>query len=734
MANKLATAPGVGEQDDSGPVDTAATSAPEVAVPNDKAITDQLMAEVVAWEKVRKQKSVDWKLNVERRLGTSGANVYTGGLAVDALSADGQATINPDWYLTKTKTANLFSQVPEVQLTHILDKYAPAVAPFAKALRYELSDKRADIGVPMEEVLNDVVNASGIGGAMVGYTARFETTKIAVEESITAPSGAVAQTKDMTLEQLLALEKAGLVHLKDAQKVISYKLFINRISPIHLLVPAGFTGSLYDNADWVGFEGEYSWADAKTNLGLVDAQKEQVLGNDTPETSTQTLRGTMEVQATNTTPVVKYKELYYWRARQDASELNLQAIWKVVFVQGLPDPVIHEAWKGQQTDPNTHTFVGCTKFPVRILTLTYITDNPVPPSDSQAGRPQVDDMRRSRAQMFMNRERSIPIRWFDTNRIDPLVADTLMRGTWQGMIPTNGDGSRSIGEIARASYPAEDMSFDRKAEQDLQATWQIGPNQAGTTAPGDHTAAEANITQQGFQTVAGQERNKVTRFFLSIVEVLAGWMVLYSDFPSLSDEERQAMTTAWDDKHVLHDLVFTIRPDSTVVQTSEQRIARLTAFLNMTVKSGFVNPEPIIVELCELSGLDPAKVMTKPNPPNPDMPNLSFRFTGKDDMQNSAVVALLAKAGLLPSLQDLTNAQEFLVKASQGPQPPAPPSAPGGMPLGAAPGGAPAGVPPTPGGPVAGAALPSTTPQGGLDAHPEWHLADKVAKRSRDIG
>lgn len=731
MANELPATGEIGEQEDQTSTDAPATTTPAAWVPavDNKSITDQLMSEVIAWEKVRKQKTIDWKINVERRLGNSGAHVYTGGLAIDTSgTADGQSTINPDWYLTKTKTANLFSQVPDVQLTFVQKKYGPAIYPFAKALKFELSDKRADIGVPMDEVLNDVVNASGIGGVMVGYTARFETTKVAVEESITSPTGAVAQTKDMTLEQLQALEKAGLVHLKDAHKVVSYKFFINRISPIHLLTPAGFTGSLYDNADWVGYDGEYSWADAQTNLGLKDSQKELVLGNNTPETSSQSLRGSMEVQATNTTPVVRYKELYYWRARQDASELNLQAIWKVVFVNGLTEPVIHEAWKGQQTDPTTHKFVGCTKFPVRILTLTYVTDNAVPPSDSQAGRPQVDDMRRSRAQMFMNRERSIPIRWFDVNRIDTLVADTLMRGTWQGMIPTNGDGSRSIGEIARASYPAEDMSFDRKAEEDLRATWQIGPNQSGTTSSGDHTAAEANLTQQGFQTVAGQEQNKVKRFFLGIVEVLAGWMALYSDFPSLSDEERQALMQTWDDKAILHDLVFNIRPDSQIVQSSEQRIQKLSAFLNLTVKSGFVNPEPIITEMCELSDLDPQVVMVKPNPPNPDQPNLSFRFTGKDDMQNTAVVALLVKAGMAPSPQDIKTAQQILLLASQAPVAPAP--APEGMPPGAAPAGAPEGVPPAPGAPVVG----STTPAGGLDAHPDWHLGDKVAKRSRDLG
>src|SRR6185369_15523043 len=166
MANEQAMAPAVGEQEDGGTTDASASETPTADSP-DKAIATQLAAEIVAWEMVRKQKAIDWKINVDRRLGTPGANIYTGGLNIDAQSADNQSTVNPDWYLTKTKTANLFSQVPDVQLVHVNKKFGPAIYPFAKALKYELSDKRADIGVPMDENLNDVVNASGIAGCMV---------------------------------------------------------------------------------------------------------------------------------------------------------------------------------------------------------------------------------------------------------------------------------------------------------------------------------------------------------------------------------------------------------------------------------------------------------------------------------------------------------------------------------------------------------------------------------------
>ncbi len=318
--------------------------------------------------------------------------------------------------------------------------------------------------------------------------------------------------------------------------------------------------------------------------------------------------------------------------------------------------------------------------------------------------------------MFQNRERSTPLRWYDVNRVDPLIAQNLMRGTIQGMIPTQGDGSRSVGEIARASYPAEDLSFDQQVKQDLMEMWQIGPEQLGISTPGKKTNAQAGLVQQNFATRIGQERAKVANFFLGICEVLAGLMVLHSDFSVLTDQEKQQMEQAWDRKHVVHDLVFKILPDSTIQLDTTSRLNRAMQFLNMTVKSGFVNPLPVIADIAELSGYDPSEVIVQPKPPKPDDPNLSYRFSGKDDLMNPIVYAMLKKTGQAPSAEEIEAAKADLL-AVQSRQPvPRPPQAGGG----AAPGpSAPASHPPGAG---------ATT-----DHHPQWALGNKIAKRSRDM-
>ncbi len=702
---------------------SADTQAPVAPPKNDDDVERLAKAWIVSAKRVRRSFLPEWKRNIDRRLGRT--TQPDGGVNVE-----GEITseINPDWSLTKTKTANLYSQVPAVQITHENAQYAAAIPPFAKALNYELGEKRANVGVPMEEVLNDVVNASGIGAIVIGYAARFEQVMV--------PGMDTAMIPPQILQQLQATKQLPMVQ---AEQVVDSIFFARRISPKDLLTPAEFIGSNFDDGDFIGHSGRAPWAEAKNEFKLTDEQKEACLG--TMDLSDETLRTDL-ARTTPEAEVVYFDELYYWRYRVDPDEKSFKSIWRMVFVLGIDEPVIHEQWKGQQYDPQTKKYIGNCKFPIRVLTLTYITDNPIPPSDSAAGRPQVNDMRRSRNQLFKNRERSIPIRWFDVNRVDPTVQANLMAGEWQGMIPMNGPGDRSIGEIARASYPSEDMSFDQLTQRDLFDTWQVGNNQNARASGGRTTGTEANIIQQNFATRIGQERARVANFFLSIAECLAGWMVLYSDFPSLSDQERQAMQGAWDQKHILHDLVLKIRPDSTVVLDSEARIEKLMKFLNMTAKSGFVNVEPVIAEIAELSGLDPALIMTKPPPPEKD-DAISFTFAGKEDLINPLVMGLLVNKKQNPTEQDVAEGMKILQAASGLVPPPPPPGMPGmppGGPGGPPPPPGPPGVPPPPGGPglPTGSGIPPPgtppPPSGGVthEANPNMQIMSKVAKRSRD--
>ena len=629
-----------------------------------------------------------WKRNVDVRLGKAAASLYTGGTDV---GTDTRSEINPDWSLTKTKTANLYSQVPAVQCTHENKQYAAAIPPFAKALNYELGDKRANVGVAMEESINDCVNAAGVAFVVVGYSARFEDKQLPLKE----------EHKGLAPDLLAKGMKAGLIPSENVPQVVDYKFFAQRGSPTDLLWPTEFKGSNFDDGDWIGRRGGLSWTEAQLEFKLKNEDKERCMAGSESKTQ-DTLQSSPDKRAETDAKKVWFDEIYYWRYKVDPECKSFKEIWKLVFVDGLDEAAVHEPWKGQRYDQERRKYVGCSKFPIRVLTLTYISDNPIPPSDTEAGRSQVDDMRRSRSQIFENRQRSTPLRWFDVNRIDPLIQQSLMRGIVQGMIPTNGDGSRSIGEIARASYPSEDLAFDQMVKADLMESWQIGPNQMGTQGTAKQTKAETDTVQANFATRIGQERGRVATYFLSIAEVLAGWMTLYSDFPSLSDAERQAMQQAWDSQHIVADVVLKIRPDAAIVLDSQQRIQRLSQFINLTAKSGFVNLQPIIAEFAELSGLDPSEVIMPPAPKSDPMP---VRIAGKEDLINPMVIALLIKAGQAPTPEMIQQAHALLLQA-QALTPPAPGTQPG-------------------------VAAPPLGPQA-PPINDDHTIIDKVMKRSRD--
>jgi hypothetical protein len=466
-------------------------------------IARKFFAEMDMGVKERDRFLTTWQSNIEARMGRIGSTNDTPGVTTDGEQQ--QTELNPDWSLTKTKTANLYSQVPTVQGTHESKQYAAAIPPFMKSVNYELGEKRTKIAVAMDEMLNDIVNAAGVGALMVGYAARF------VDKQVPAPD--LTGVPPELVQQLIA---SGKMPMAAVPAVTDQRFFVTRISPKNLLWPKTFVGSDFDDAPWIGFSGEKSWSEAKSEWKLTDEQKEKVVTG-SKESLTSSLRVSVGVSGSDaagpvTEDIVAYDEIYYWRYRVDPDEPHFCAIWKLVRVDGLDTPVIHEAWQGQKLVGDY--YVGAKKFPVRVGTLTYITDNPIPPSDTEAGKPQVQDLRRSRSQMFMNRKYSQPMRWYDVNRLDPVVQEQLMNGTFQGIIPVNGDGSRSLGELARASYPSEDLTFDRNTRSDLQETWQLGPNQMGGMSYGDHTKAETNVVQQNFATRIGQERGKIAKMFL----------------------------------------------------------------------------------------------------------------------------------------------------------------------------------------------------------------------------
>jgi hypothetical protein len=290
-----------------------------------------------------------------------------------------------------------------------------------------------------------------------------------------------------------------------------------------------------------------------------------------------------------------------------------------------------------------------------VLSLSYITDEAIPPSDTAIGRPQVNELNKSRSQMIQQREHSLPVRWFDVNRVDPIIQQALMRGVWQHMVPVQGNGQNIMGEIGRSAMPNENFTFDRIAKMDLMEIWQTGQGAIGVDI---ETKGEVDAVTKNMQTRISRERAKVGKFFCSIAEVLGGLICIYED-PSTIGEGFTPL--------VSRTLNYSILADSTVLLDSNQRLQKLIDFINFGAKSGVVDITSVMKEIATLSGLDPNVVIIPPKPRPPVEPNISLRLTGTEDMMNPLTLAFLMKSGQAPPPELIEAAKKLIETAVMPP-------------------------------------------------------------------
>src|ERR1043165_2292398 len=123
---------------------------------------------IEAARKRRDDKIGDWQENGRRRKGDEMQTAPISTLD----TATRLVSVNKDAPLTKAKIAQLYSQTPEVRLSPRYDALQAAVPAFGRELNDTIGD--ASVGTTIEEVLADVVNAAGIGAALVSCDRKTE--------------------------------------------------------------------------------------------------------------------------------------------------------------------------------------------------------------------------------------------------------------------------------------------------------------------------------------------------------------------------------------------------------------------------------------------------------------------------------------------------------------------------------------------------------------------------------
>lgn len=641
-------------------------------------VVKQLRGELSQSKEKRDEYVAGWRQNVDERRGKES----------DTASDEGRTDLPIDWAITKTKAAQLFSQMPQVRLTPKQAEFDAAVPVVAKVINDMLSE--AGIEAVVSECVVDCINASGVAAALVRYEALEEVVQVPALDELQAE---LAKQEAAVTGVPFEMPMVGSTRITDR------RFCIDRVSPPDFLWPSNFHISDWRKAPWLGHTGRCSWPQAKRMFvpdeatgqrGVTDADKEKVIGAGTHGDRANRLNDSDDARKAVASDAVTYDELFYWRHIYHEDEKYYDAIQRVVFVAGIDEPVINEPWKGQKFDEVNGGYLGSCHLPIQVLTLAYISDEAIPPSDSAIIRPMVLELQEARQHMKDQRKHSRPLRWFNVDQVDPTITGDLINGTWQGMIPTMGSGERIIGEVARTAYPRENLEFDRILKADIQEAVSVGPNQQGMFASGERSAAEAQIVQGSFQTEVGQQRAKVAAFVVGIAEVVAGLFALYGEInpnelgAALGAEGAQRIES-WDRTRINQKFVFDVRPDSTVRFDAQQLTQQLTSVLNVTAQSGFINPKPLIQRIIELNGLDPAEVMVDPPAKGPEPPKVSFAFKA-EDLMNPAVITILMKANMAPAQEEMPSVQRILTMlqalmvGKPIPQTGAPASAPSGAP------------------------------------------------------
>lgn len=614
---------------------------------------------------------------------------YRRGKPFTSQTDDDQVAVNLDWTYTKAKHAALFSQVPQVRISHTPETL-PKVLPWVSTFERTLNDRLVEAGIEatMEECLPDCINAAGIGVAIVSYECLTEDREVPLKE--------------------------GEEATETVPNILDKRYLVSRLSPCDLLWPLKFLGSDFNRAPWIGRSGSLTWPEAMRRFSLKESDKETVLGEERP--IMDKLSHDIERDRAESDEIVSFDEIFYRENVFEQNPTSYGAIHHLVFVGGKDDPVVDESWKGQKIGPDG-SVVGSTKFPIQVLTLTYITDEAIPPSDSAISRPQINEINKGRTQQIQQRQRSLPVRWIDINRTDSAIAQSLMRGTWQSFIPVQGDGQRIIGEVSRATMPPENYKFDEVAKKDALHQWSFG---IADEEKSDEQKADPNQNTSGFNTQIGRERARVGSFFCALAEILGGLMCLYED-PATFGEGF--------DPNFSKVLKFSIMTDSTVLLDAGQRLARLSQFVETHAKSGWVNIEPVMQEIATLVGLDASIAIRPPQPKPPEVPNISLRLTGIEDLLNPMALAILLLSGQGPTPELIEKAKQLIQQSVVPPQPPPGQETPPGV---GQDGQAISGqqMPQPQPGPQPGSPLPQPAPPGLGEANPEWTNMPTLGKRT----
>lgn len=620
-----------------------------------------------------------WTTNTDRVAGKGGD---------DPLLPAGVALLPKDYSYSEQKKPLLFYQLPDVVLTPARPDVTPQVAQlFAAVLNEMVGPNQLNALAMVHEVLADVLVPAGFGVCKLGYETYIDPQQPEVQVQ-TGEQPAVDPLTGMPATDPMTGAPVMQPIMETVPNIVAEKYYVSRISPNDFLFDVSFKGSDWAKCPWMGWRFRIPEHVAAQRYGIPqDRVKSSSISGQAP-TREQSLGPDREKQRLGG---IEGVELYYRAVEFDPEVGDPDLIRCLVFLEGFKEPVKHEDARSQQVEGNRVT-AGLRRIPLYPLTIHYVSDMALPPSDCAMSRVLVDEQSRGRTQMWQQRDRNIPMRGVDTTKVTPDSLSKLVTGQYQEIIQFENvdNGQSPLFGITQSAYPQENFNFNNVGERDVQECWGMSGHNLGTQEASGRTATELSLRQSGTETRMATEQARVELWWISIVEGLAALVQLYADLPQYTKVVGQAgaqQIVEWTKLDIAGEFAFAIRPDSAKkVDQSSERKFKLDA-MNLLMNVPNINKEEIIKWAAPSLGLDPATIIAQPPAPQPEPPDVNV--TIKSESLNpfapeyQGVVALLKARGIDIQPQPPPAPAPGL----PGGQVPAPPGA------GAAAGGAPPGAP-----------------------------------------
>ena len=591
----------------------------------------------------------------------------------------GGIRVNIEFEKTEQKKYQLLYRLPAIKLRptprttreYLINPQQPdglkkAVSVFREYLTYLIGPKHAKLKATLDEVIFDMVCPAGIGFVKVGYQ-RFTDGTIPIDTGEMQPD----PTYQAAPGTILGLRPVPMVPVMgEAPNIIADKYYASRISPARGLVPAEFMGSDFNQADWLGYDG-WILRDGAIGLGwpIPEDLKESASVSDDRIVELDK-KGQKAGQ-------LHFREVFYYASRVNTTVKHPDKIRRLVFVDGITEPIIHEDYKDQEFDDRGRFVKGLRTLPIKVGTLRYVSDTAMPPSDCSVMRRPIDELAALRTLQMLHRKKAGPLRWVDGNAlIDEAMKEKVIRQEYYDTIVTDGPGDRLAGEVGKASYPAANDNYEDRVMGDINRGFALGANQSSVKEQGGTTATEiASIAQSTANRLSGEREKIVGGLFVEIVEAFGCLAQLYADeatYVEVLGPTGEKLIEPFTKDTVPGEYLYEVVPNSALApDASADRDLALNRY-NLLANDPYANREQLYRDTVEAYDGDPDRLTKIPDPKPPEKPSVSMAFKGEDlnpaAPQYPNVVNLLKAAGipdiLPPAQPDLTGAEPMIRPAN----------------------------------------------------------------------